>query len=1085
MSKKVNKPRRALTATMSLALLISLSSCSGATNTVGKLNANDVYASAGNYSVTYGELWNELKWDAATVIEQQVTNVVLYDYIDKITLVVDNQYSELSEDDKENLGIETEEEFNKLHKTYTTRLVDYVVYDIYNLSFQNDDYWDSVKDLKESTIALFQQKYVDEIFSTYQISEINGVKIADLIANPGKDNFDNYLKIATALRQAYFPMYAKEVLAYEKLNEDVLEAYEDDDDEDDNNLGYFANTDYVGKFKNEYTNTYDLNLVMINFSSTEEYNDTLRAFGLKMYNKKLYFIKDETDSMSYEDYIEYYDDFSNADLNKEHGVEELAGEVILELYIQLYNYLYSGYREPLSTNYPLDYSDITTLRKNTFKIISEYSQNPQEKYNNAVAKLLADNKEEVTFSSESLLELSATFKSYVYETLKLTDKNGNETMDTRYSTSTTSANKSQYIVFKFGEEKDNIADEILKSYEEFYNKDLTTYEILDFITDSETNPTLFDDIVELLVKDEMSTTTIDKYVAEEELECTVKVYNEAIEIVYANSHSEYSKSMSKPSNSNVLATVDYNKKTWNINIAKDENDSKSIVVPATLEKFGTFEHLEMQSGAMTAVDLISNKVVKDTKQYAEAKKDKEIVETYENYLKLLLTSFSNGGMASNGYSADIGKYNFLMLYFHTADFNEIISDYFLVQHASTKLLTDYSNDDLIAFFKEYTDTAYKDYFSLSGTRLVVYMDADDDTEADDLITSDSTNWIYKEVEFEGNTVTLEYVAKDLIYEIYNKISASVTDHATKMNELIDEINNSAKAIYGSNPIVAENTWAKYRKLGLKVKSEEFSATNSSVDLDFNLKQRLYDYARGYSQNDQGDITKTYQYFIGDSVPTAYIEPLTAADVSTTSDAIISTNDGYNLLLVTNGTSKASAEWKAEDNDDGLFENIVIKYNEEFIKIDNIFNEGNNDPDLDGALNTNQIKLYVLDHAINGSSVLSPSGTATALSTFLEPVVKRYSSAETQRIILLSFIKAATNQADSTELYDVVRFDNEDYNGVDGLFAKLITINQNVADDYIFIYKDPTNTSNAYPDWWSKLEAKVNEFLIKMESEDAE
>ena len=109
MSKKVNKPRRALTATMSLALLISLSSCSGATNTVGKLNANDVYASAGNYSVTYGELWNELKWDAATVIEQQVTNVVLYDYIDKIKLVVDNQYSELSEDDKENLGIETEE----------------------------------------------------------------------------------------------------------------------------------------------------------------------------------------------------------------------------------------------------------------------------------------------------------------------------------------------------------------------------------------------------------------------------------------------------------------------------------------------------------------------------------------------------------------------------------------------------------------------------------------------------------------------------------------------------------------------------------------------------------------------------------------------------------------------------------------------------------------------------------------------------------------------------------------------------------------------------------------------------------------
>jgi|GEM_PF-1429289 len=1087
MSKKVIKPRRALTATMSLALLISLSSCSGATNTVGKLNSNDVYASAGNYSVTYGDIWNELKWDASTVIEQQVTNVVLYDYIDKITLVIDKKYSELTKEDKEALKIETEDEFNKLYATYTERLVDYVVYDIYNFSFKNDDYWKEVDDVTESSLSLFQKKYVDEIFSAYQISKINEQDLADLISVPGEENFENYLKIATSLRQAYFPMYAKEVLAYEKLNEDVLEAYEDDDDEDDNNLGYFANNDYVGKFKSEYTNTYDLNLVMINFASSDEYNDTLRAFGLKMYNKKLYFIKDKTEDMSYEDYIEYYDDFSNSDLNKEHGVEELASEVILELYIQMYNYLYSGYREPLATQYTLDYSDITTLRANTYKIISEYSQNPQDKYNAAVNLLLTESKDDVTLTSDEANDISSTFKTYVYETLSLTDANGNASMNTRYSTATTPANNSQYIVFKFGEEKNAIADPQLKAYEEFYNKDLTTFEILDFVTDEEKNPTLLDNIVDLLIKDKMTTDTINGYVADEELECTVKVYNEAVEISYAHKHTEYSKAINGAKNKNILATIKYNSKTWNLNIAQDNDDKNSVLVPASTEKFGTFEFLEKQTGAMTAVDLLSKKIIKDTKQYAEAKKDKEAVDYYENYLKLILTSFTNGGMASNGYSADIGKYNFLMLYFHTADFDSIINDYFLIQHASGKLLTDYSNDDLISFFKEYTDNSYKDYFSLNGTRLVVFMDADDDTEADDVDTDDLENWIYKEVEFEGSTVTMEYVAKSLVYEVYNKISASSADHSTKMTELVDEINNSAKAVYGSNPIVAENTWAKYRKLGLKVKTEEFSATNSSVDIDFNLKQRLYDYARGYSTDDAGAKTKTYQYFVGDSVPTAYIEPLTVADVNTNDDAIISTNDGFNLLLVTNGTSKASAEWKAEDNDDGLFENIVIKYNEEFVKIDNIFNEGNkDDSDLDGALNANQIKLYVLDYAVNGASVLSPTGTQNALTTFLQPIVTRYSSSETQRIILLSFIKSATGQADSdTELYDVVKFDKEGYNGEKGLFARLISINQDIADDYISVYDDPTGTSNGYPDWWTKLEAQVNEFLIKLESEDAE
>ena len=69
---------------------------------------------------------------------------------------------------------------------------------------------------------------------------------------------------------------------------------------------------------------------------------------------------------------------------------------------------------------------------------------------------------------------------------------------------------------------------------------------------------------------------------------------------------------------------------------------------------------------------------------------------------------------------------------------------------------------------------------------------------------------------------------------------------------------------------------------------------------------------------------------------------------------------------------------------------------------------------------------------------------------------------------------------SKELYDIVTFDNQDYNGADGIFAKLIVINQNSADSYLSYYKDldDSKTVDAYENWWTKLEDKIASFLIK-------
>ena len=93
-----------------------------------------------------------------------------------------------------------------------------------------------------------------------------------------------------------------------------------------------------------------------------------------------------------------------------------------------------------------------------------------------------------------------------------------------------------------------------------------------------------------------------------------------------------------------------------------------------------------------------------------------------------------------------------------------------------------------------------------------------------------------------------------IYDIYNELNSSSDSHATRLSEITTEINDSARVQFDENPILVENQWAKYRKVGLNVKSEEFSVTNSTIDVDFQIKQRVLDYYKGYKNYDK---TQTY------------------------------------------------------------------------------------------------------------------------------------------------------------------------------------------------------------------------------------
>lgn len=1053
--KKVS--RRALSLAMLATFTITLAGCNANTSAYGNLDTEAVYSSAGNYKVSNGELWDELKWNAVEELTNQISNVVVNDYTTKVILAMKNNYAGLTQDEKNKF--ESEEEYNDLHKKCEERLVDYVVQDIYNFNFRSTSYWTNLESVSDSDRKRLETQYLDDLYLLVKASNVGNSTVKDLIANAGEDNSENYLKIAEAFPSVYYPSLAKEIYALEKIYEEADQADEDDDDDEDDTIGNFSKTQFVTKFKDLHANQFDLNLVLIRFSSETEYSNTLRAFGIKVYNKELYYLPTPTTVTTYDQYVKYYNDYSIT--NNDNVVVNLSTAsqaVILQLYVEMYNYVYGGYKSSLSTGYNtgVNVETLNDLRKITSTVYDSLINYEEEQVDDMISEL--EKSTQLVYTRDDLDEISTTFSTYLYETLQLEDQD-DETTSLPYSTSTQNYNDSYYIAYKFAE-GDYKVDDV--DYKALYSSTLTNDEIFDNFSENET---IYNEVRTSLVLDSLTDTVMTNHITELTDKVSIKIYNEPLEIGYLVANEDYSKTLSGHSNPNVLATITYNDTTWNFNLKADSEDASSLPVAGTTNPYGAFDALEYSDGATTAIDIISRKIIKNTQAYTDTNEDRE---AYKDYIEALLYNFSNDGYSSSGYPSSIGKYNFMMLYFHDVNIDNIVDNYYRVSFASAKLLTDYSSDSLVDFFKTYTDKSYNNYFSLGGTRLVVYYDEDDDNEADDV-----TEWKNKVVKFDFGvngleSTTLGTVAKYLVLEINNEISASTDSHATALSEIVSEINESGKIAYDGNPILAENSWAQYRYLGLNVKTEEYSCTNSSTDLDYSLKQRLFDYANGEGKvTIKGEeSTVSYQYYINDTTPTEYIQPYeTSYDISSdvlslANTEIVETKDGYNLIVVTTGTKSSSAKWTEEDNAENLLTDIYVSYNDEKIKIDNVYNDSD-------ALNANQIKLYILEYATSQTSNLLPSDIADAITNFLSPVYERYTSDATQRVVLLYFIQiyaeaelTFTDSTKSTELDEIIK------------------INQNVADDYSFVNDDTTGTSNNFENWWDDLETVIEKFIVR-------
>ncbi|MDE7263320.1 MAG: hypothetical protein K2N64_01485 [Anaeroplasmataceae bacterium] len=1025
MLKKIKlKPRRLCLLASLFVLLISLGSCSSAGKPVGNLDKDSIYLSAGNYSVTKGELWEELRWSANTILTDKITEVVMKDYVEKVELIIDKSYTDLSESQKKLFADNfTDEDFSNLRAFYEERLEDYVIEDIYNFNYSSTNSYDSIKDVSEYDAKKLIIQYSDELYSNYNIKQFNNQDVQTFVTE-AVEKRENYLTIAKELKSVYYLSLAKELLAYSKLEEDIKDAFDNRDPDNEDDLGYFTKSEYTNKFKSDFANQSDLNLVLIHFSTEKEYTSTLRSFGLKVYENNLVYIPYPEDIKNFSEYCTYYDELTSNDLRGSDKYQNLNTLAIAQLYIQIYNYLYGGYRNYIYDDSYVQYFDkVEDLIKIT-EDIREKSQAVaanEEAEVNKIRDALANadlNEDEIgtIYTREDINKISDSFSTYLYETLCLPFKAEADDDSLCYSTSTQSYNNSYWIAFKFDQAEDQ--------YEDMYNKNTIDDDLYDSIA---ANEELKAEIEKLLKRDKMLENSITNAVKERTDEVKISIYDEALEIAYATSNAGYSKTYGKAPNKNVIATLKYDNKTWNLNIVSDDQDQNAL-------DEGVFDILERTNGITTAIDILSKKVVKGTKAYADTEKD---TQQYKEALEFVLAAFSNDYYSTSGYPSSIGKYNFMMLYFHSVDINHIVSENYRVNAAAAKLLTNYNSNQLLEFFKSYSDNIYSNHFSIGGKRLVVFRDADDDSKKDDVST-----W----------TEHQKRLAQQLIRQIYNEVSSTTGAHADALSTIVSEIQDSARAKFEDNPIAPENKWAEYRKAGLSVELEDVTADNSTTSLDFKLKQRLYDifYSSSYSIVHGTDHT----------IPTEYMEDL--QDPNTT---ILETKDGYNLLLITSADFQTSAKFTEEDDKLKIFENLSVYYNEEYHQIGSVYNE-------EDKLSLEQIRLYVLEYVSSSTSNLSPSNISSALSSFLSPVISRYTANETQRDIVIYLIETKAGPLQFTE------------SNIDR-YERILEINHSTADDYISIYfeEDTTNTLKTYENWWTDLQKIVADILLT-EGEDA-
>ena len=958
----------------------------------GSLNMSDTYASVGNYSITVEELYDSLRYSANDYLENAVIEFL---------------YAKEIEELKADLAKESPKYAEKLTETILT--------EVYGTSEEKD-----IEALSEKEKSVKINTYVDNM-------ALKGYKISTADVEAGT---------FTTVYPNYYLEVAKYIAAEKHLTEEFTVENGVINFGEINDESYFTTDEVVHWYEDNYKNKGDVTAVLVRFMSSTEANAVLKAFGIKTYDGAWYQIPLNADEVKTKtDYEEYYDEYvvDPTDPDKDNSSIEVLGNgkvTILKIFIEIYNYIYGGFRDQITDEFKAEGSDavlttnyndyvaannhpshlnyyyyIQNLIKND-KVSDDYTEEDYANDFNALKTLLInyDNAlketneelETIVMSHDRINGYNSSLATYVYNTLKTEASEEGKTF-TQYSTSAKAYGDYYYLVFKLDQE----ADEELYKENESEESDEHKHDV-EF-----TNPTLLNTILNEMFEAEITETYIHEVEHERIEEAELKIYDSVIELVFTQSDSElvghYHKT--KKSNNNAIAQVKY------------QGETKEIKVD------DLYAYLEPLYGPQQAMALLFNKFIKDTDYY------KDLEGNYDDYVVMLenmLSYFANDYYASYGYPSSIGKYNFMLLYYRTADVDKAIYDYLMVSDAQSAFYQDIldkfeSNDTFFQNVLDFGNGVYDKFFSLTATGLNVYVDKDEDGVHDELAEDDP----------------LRQEAVKLMQEAIAYIETSVEDYATAVTNLVAEY-KAANRVEEDNPTEASSRWWKYRKAGLYLESTSVGeVTNSSTDSEIKERVELL-----YSQ------LKADKVLTENGLSTVVLDTLNLDNDDSTNDYLISNENGYTLLLITAGANPASAKFEDEELlDSYLSVPVILNDKKETVTLEYTSDKAT----------LAQTKVYVLEYLLLGDVYSLPEATTTALDTFILPLIERYTSAASQYNQILKAMGEITFASTSAVTIGNDAF-KEGYTRKDFLNS-YVDIQERVADSY---------DTDLYPNWWTVM-----------------
>lgn len=797
-------------------------------------------------------------------------------------------------------------------------------------------YTDDMKELKEyeeDDLRSFVTRFVDLMY-------LEGIDI-----NPTDIDTVNFTDHSEVIFDYYILDVAKRNFARKLLQEDVV-----DEDSD-----YFIDieSDIENYFKNQVQKRYPLSSINIRFTNSYEANQTLRHFGLKTYRSQWYAIADPRDEvvtgyplevlqsldlegkngeLSESEHQLYYDKYVINPTREptEDADISLSLNEVLEKFFEIYNFVY-----PYKTQ--IDSSLFPTVED---VLNSEDLVNDDE-----------ENLGQFTMLFDDYPTAQSSLRTYIYNTLS-TEEDG-----TRYTASPRSYGNFYFISFKLQDHNEEILDYLDEDDEFIVFED----------KDEKTLTSYAQEFYDQIVKDKLTGSYINKKFDEKLDEAKIVVYDEILYLHLENR--DFDVELAKKTSKDVVVKV-------------DETD---ILVD------NLYALLEEKIGATIGMDLAVKNYLMNS-PYRDKITDK-MMDQYKENVENVIRQFSQNAFESSGFPASIGRKNFLRLSFRSETIDEAVIKVYVHNELERLFYNDYERlygEQIYEIFADYANRVKDQYFSITSSHLLVYVDMDEDDEPDNPEDFFATL---------SEAQVLEY--KDMVTEIMQIVHDRASKHSQftdGLRSVVNDFNNSSK--FRSDLCDAEDgieyrpecTWAKYKRYGFFLKFEELGETQNSTNYPtsdgglhedfFNRLHTLYDDVK----EEYYDVDKKFPAQVLDTRPTAY-------ESDEDNKGVLETSFGWHLILVTGGKVSDSAKFTYDDDtyidsdkEDRLkiYEEITVKDRDDEEIILNAYSD-------DEYISVNQARIFLYESQTERGVVSLPQKVLTTLNKYLEPIKKNYES----------------------------------------------------------------------------------------------